>query len=98
MSRGYGHSSGSYGLEAAAGGLIAIAIVLTVIAFVLMVRAIVFVCQTFPRYGSESKGLWKSLWVFVGSLVLAALLGVMFYVLNKHNMVLVFSVLPHIGF
>src|SRR5438128_10032478 len=98
MSRhGYG-GYGSYGLEAAAGGLIALAIVLAVIAFVLMVRAIVFVCQTFHRYGSESKGLWKSLWEFIGSIVLCFLVGMIFYALDQRSIVQGVSALPYIGF
>src|SRR5207248_1983327 len=61
-----------------AGSIFALCLVLAVIAFVLLVRAIVYIVQTFHRYGKESKGLWKSLWVFCGSCLLSVVLGVIF--------------------
>ncbi len=97
MSRhGYGHGHGGDGLEYAAGGIVGICIVLAVIAFVLMVRAIVYIVQTFRRYGRESKGLWKSLYIFLACVVLAGVLGLLFQ--HQPSLEQVVEIIPSIGF
>ncbi len=96
MSRhGYGHGYGYGGLEDVVGGLVGLAIVLAVIAFVLLVRAIVYIVQTFRRYGKVSKGLWRSLWVSCGCVVLSVALALLF---QQQVFGQAFSVITYIGF
>ena len=99
--RGYSYRSGGSGIEGIMGTFVGLAVVLLVIAFVLLVRAIVFIAQTFKRYSRVATGLWRSLWVFCGSVVLPALSVLLFQAhvgtLNPGIEGVLFS-LPILGF
>jgi hypothetical protein len=99
MSRhGYGGYHGGGGWEGLVVGFALLAAALVVITFVLLVRSVVYVVQTFNRYGSESKGLQKSLKMFLFSLVLAGIGYAVLYMLKQQSLEQYVGVLPAIGY